>query len=322
MKWKKLGQVFDPTTWDDGIEREWMKTHSQCTHSLILENSIRIYFSCRPENDENGFAKSYTTFLELDKNNLTKIIKVSDKPVMSLGDLGTFDEFAIYPSCNVVDNDKVLLYYAGWTRCQSVPFNTSIGLAISNNGGETFERIGMGPILSAGINEPFVISGPKVRKFDKKWYMFYISGTKWVNDKGKSEIIYKIRLATSKDGINWDRHNKNIIEDVLGEEECQAGPDVFEYAGKYHMYFVYRESLNFRNSMGRGYKIGYATSTDLLNWVRKDDDSGISYSEYGWDSTMHHYPHIFKLNNDYYMTYNGNDFGKYGFGLAILESGV
>jgi len=319
MKWKKLGHIFDPTKWDDGIERHWMKTHSQCTHSLVLKNSVRIYFSCRPENDENGFAKSYTTFLDLDKNDLTKIIRVSDKPIIPLGELGTFDEFAVYPSSSIRHGGKILFYYAGWTRCQSVPFNTSIGLAISEDEGETFKRIGKGPILSADIEEPFVISGPKIRKFNDKWYMFYLSGRKWIDHKGKPEIIYKNRLATSYDGINWERYNKDIIPDILGENECQAGPDVFYKDGLYHMYFVYREGLDFRDSPGRGYKIGYATSKNLFDWERKDSESGIQYSNLGWDSTMHHYPHVFQLEGKYYMTYNGNDFGKYGFGIAILE---
>jgi predicted GH43/DUF377 family glycosyl hydrolase len=319
MKWKKLGQIFDPTKWDDGLERDWMKSHSQCTHSLIMEDRVRIYFSCRPENDENGFAKSYTTFLELDKKDLTKIIRVSDKPVMSLGDLGTFDEFAVYPSCNVNKDGSIFLYYAGWSRCNSVPFNTSIGLATSTDNGESFTRIGKGPILSASVEEPFVISGPKVRIFEGKWYMFYLAGCNWINHEGKPEVIYKNRLATSQDGINWERHKKNIIPDVLGENECQAGPDVFYKDNIYHMYFVYREGLDFRNSKGRGYRIGYATSKDLYEWERKDSESGIEYSDSGWDSTMHHYPHVFEVDGTYYMTYNGNDFGRYGFGLAILE---
>ncbi len=319
MKWKKIGQVFDPTIWEDGIDRPWMKTHSQCTHALVLSDVVRLYFSCRPENDKNGFAKSYTTFLDLDKKNLTNIIRVSDKPVMPLGELGTFDEFAVYPTCNVEHEGKILLYYAGWTRSQSVPFNTSIGLAVSEDNGETFNRIGPGPILSADLFEPFVLSGPKVRKFDNKWYMFYLAGTQWIAHNGKPEIIYKNRLATSTDGIHWKRHNQNIIPDVLGEYECQAGPDVFFKDGLYHMYFAYREGFNFRTEYGRGYKIGYATSEDLLTWDRKDEEAGIVYSDSGWDSTMHHYPHVFEVEGTYYMTYNGNDFGRYGFGLAVLQ---
>ena len=149
--------------------------------------------------------------------------------------------------------------------------------------------------------------------------MFYLAGTKWINPNGKPEIIYKNRMALSEDGIKWTRLNINIIPDVLDENECQAGPDVFYKDGIYHMYFAYREGLDFRNIPGRGYKIGYATSTNLIEWERKDEEAGITYSEIGWDSTMHHYPHVFELNEKHYMLYNGNDFGKYGFGLAVLE---
>lgn len=320
MNWKKLGHIFDPTKWDDGIDRPWMKTHSQCTHALILDSVVRVYFSCRPEKDSSGLAKSYTTFLDLDRNDLCKIISVSENPVMPLGELGTFDEFAVYPSCNIRHEDTILLYYAGWNRMKSVPFNTSIGLAVSKDEGRTFTRLGPGPILSADVYEPFVLSGPKVRKFNDTWFMFYLAGIKWIDDHGTPEIIYKNRMAVSSDGINWQRCNKNIIPDVLDENECQAGPDVFYMDGKYHMYFIYREGLNFRTTPGRGYKIGYAYSNDLFNWTRDDSKAGISYSEEGWDSTMHHYPHVFELDGNHYMLYNGNDFGKYGFGLAVLEN--
>ncbi len=46
------------------------------------------------------------------------------------------------------------------------------------------------------------------------------------------------------------------------------------------MYFVYREGLNFRTVKGRGYKIGYAYSNDLINWTRDDNMSGIDYQKW------------------------------------------
>lgn len=321
MKWKKIGQIFDPTKWDDGIERNWMKEFSQSTSTLIFDDFVRVYFSCRPHKDKNNQATSYTTFMDLDRNDLTKILRVHDKPILPLGELGSFDEFAIYPTSVIrKENNEVWLYYAGWNRMQSVPFNTSIGLAISKDEGVSFDRIGSGPILSHNLDEPFVISGPKIRKFNGVYYLFYLAGSKWIKENERSEIIYKNRMAKSTDGINWDRLGVNIVADKLNENECQAGPDVFHYKGKYHMYYVYRYGTSdHRDIPGRGYKIGYAHSNDLIDWVRDDDNAGITYSESGWDSTMHHYPHIFDMDGKHYMLYNGNEFGKYGFGLAVLE---
>jgi predicted GH43/DUF377 family glycosyl hydrolase len=317
MKWKKLGKLFDPTTVSD---REWMKAFAQCTSTLVLEDRVRIYFSCRPDKDEDGQAKSYTAFIEVDKNNLFNIINIAKEPVLPLGELGTFDEFAVYPTSVIKEGPEVRLYYAGWTRMKSVPFNTAIGVASSFDGVK-FNRLGPGPILSAGVNEPFVLSGPKVRKYNGVWYMFYLAGTKWIMNEGKPEIVYKIRMAMSGNGINWTRIDENIISDVLEENECQAGPDVFYKDDKYHMYFVYRYALDFRDNRDRGYRIGYAYSHNLIDWTRDDKNVGIHYSEPGeWDGDMHHYPHIFELEGKHYMLYNGNEFGKYGFGLAILEN--
>lgn len=319
MKWNKLGRIFDPTKVEN---RDWCKEFAQCTSTLIFDNFVRVYFSCRPKRDKDGNCVSYTAFVDLDRNNLFKIIRIADKPILELGDLGTFDEFGVYPTCVNKLADKIYLFYAGWTRCVSTFANVSIGVAISHDDGVTFKRLGKGPILTRSLYEPFVISGPKVRTFPKALglYMYYLAGEKWVMSNGRSEVIYKIRLASSNvgDGINWEKENVNIIPSILGEDECQAGPDVFFHNDRYHMYFSYRYGLDFRKN-NRGYRIGYAYSEDLLNWVRDDENVGIKLSDDGWDSQDMHYPHIFELNGEHYMLYNGNEFGKYGFGLAILE---
>ena len=316
LKWRKLGKIFDPT---EIKGRYWLNDFAQCTSALVCDDYVRVYFSCRPPIDSNGQFVSYTSYIDFDRNDLTKIIRVAENPILMLGDLGAFDEFGIYPSSILEHNNKVYFYYAGWTRLKSVFANVAIGLAISQDRGTTFKRIGKGPLLSRTVNEPFQVSGPKVRYYKNKFYMFYISGEKWLIDKGNSETIYKIKMATSEDGINWNRDGNAILNNILGDEECQAGPDVFYYSGKYHMYFSYRYGLDFRGN-NRGYRIGYAYSNDLVNWIRDDENTGIGLSNTGWDSTDMHYPHVFELDGDRYMLYNGNEFGKKGFGLAILDN--
>ena len=316
FKWKKLGQIFDPTKIKG---KSWMKEFAQCTSAVVLKNCVRVYFSCRPKRDENKQYVSYTSFLDLDKNNLKTIIRIADSPILDLGKLGTFDEFGIYPTCINFFNNKYYLYYAGWTRRVSTTHDVSIGLAMSNDG-KRFKRISDGPIITSSINDPYQVSGPKVRIYNDIFYMFYIAGEKWIKDRsGVAETIYKIKLAISKDGINWEKYSKQPIKSVLEEDECQAGPDVFYYRGLYHMYFSYRYGLDFRNNK-RGYRIGYAWSKNLIDWNRDDKKVGIYLSQSGWDSSDMHYPHIFKLNQRHYMLYNGNNFGRNGFGLAVLNN--
>jgi len=94
---------------------------------------------------------------------------------------------------------------------------------------------------------------------------------------------------------------------------------VFEKDDKYHMFFCYKEALDFRKNNERSYRIGYASSDDLENWDRNDSLCGIEVSKTGWDSGMLCYPHVFELDGKTYMLYCGNDFGREGFGLAVLE---
>ena len=316
FKWKKLGRVFNPQE----IENiPWLKEFAQAPSVIIYEKFIRVYFSCRPAPDSNGQYVSYSAFIDLNRENLFERVNIGKEPILKLGELGTFDEFGTYPSSVIRSGNDLFVYYGGWTRCESVPFNVAIGIAKSDDDGKTFNKLGPGPVLSYSVNEPFILSGPKIRRFNNKWYLWYIAGSKWILDNGKPEPVYKIRMATSEDGLNWTKLNKDLIESRIEENEAQASPDVFFYEGKYHMFFCYRYSSNYRGK-NNGYRIGYASSEDIFNWKREDSKAGIDISESGWDSEMISYPHVFELDKTIYMLYLGNQVGRYGFGLAKLEA--
>ncbi len=315
FKWRKLGKVFTP----QAIEgRDWLKEYAQAPATLLFDHFVRVYFSCRPPADENGQYVSYSAYVDLDRSDLFKVLRVSERPILELGGLGTFDEFGTYPVSVIRHDDDIRAYYAGWTRCESVPFNVAIGMATSQDRGTTFTKAGPGPILSYSVTEPFVLSGPKVRHYNGSWYLWYIAGRKWKVVEGRPEPVYKIRMAMSDDGLHWTKLGKDLIESRVEDDEAQASPDVFYAAGKYHMFFCYRYSEQYRGKSG-GYRIGYATSTDLMKWVRDDGKAGIDVSEAGWDSEMVSYPHVFEIDGRTCLFYLGNSVGKHGFGLAELE---
>lgn len=316
--WRKLGKVFTPQEFSG---RPWLKEFAQAPATLLLDDCLRVYFSCRPAADENGRYVSYSAWVDLDRTDLFKIRAVADQPILSLGGLGEFDEFGTYPVSVIREGEKVLAYYAGWTRCESVPFNVAIGAAVSRDGGKIFEKMGTGPILSYSLDEPFILSGPKVRRFLGRWQLFYIAGRNWKMVDGRAEPVYKIRLATSEDGIHWTKTNRDLIPSRIEEDEAQASPDVFFANGKFHMFFCYRYSSDFRSKQ-RGYRIGYASSIDLIDWKRDDSKAGIDVSEDGWDAQMVSYPHVFELDGKVYMAYLGDQVGRYGFGFAALEGSL
>jgi len=165
------------------------------------------------------------------------------------------------------------------------------------------------------------VADPFVKKINDLYHMWYIFGTEWkkYRDEEQPDRIYKIAHAVSNDGINWVRDGIPIIIDVL-EDESQALPTILINKDGYHMFFCFRESHDFRVNSENSYRMGYAFSKDGLTWTRNDEEGRIDPSEDDWDSEMICYPHIFEVDNKVYMLYNGNEFGKYGFGLAKLDN--
>ncbi len=318
FKWKKLGRVFDPATVEG---RPWLKEFAQAPATLVFDDFVRVYYSCRPPPDAKGMYSSYSAWVDLDRKDLFRILRVADQPILPLGASGTFDEFGTYPVSVIRHEGEVRAYYGGWTRCESVPFNVAIGYAVSRDEGRTFARAGAGPVLSFTENEPFVLSGPKIRGFGGRFQLFYIAGRKWIVADGRAEPVYKLRMATSGDGIHWNKLDRDLVESRVEPDEAQASPDVFHRNGRYHMFFCYRHSAGYRGKE-KGYRIGYAWSNDMENWMREDSKAGIDVSDEGWDSEMVSYPHVFELDGETYMLYLGNQVGRHGFGLAILEGAL
>ena len=318
MKWTKLGKIFDPT--QHMLPNDCVQ-FAQAPQALVFDDFVRIYFSTRAVDKSNGKYLSHVAFVDM-RENLRDIIRVSDKTVIPLGELGCFDEHGIFPMSVVRYGDAVYGYTCGWTRRVSVSVDTAIGLAISRDEGLSFQRIGDGPVLAASLREPCLVGDGCVKVVGGVFHMWHIFGTGWkrFSVDAAPDRTYKIGHAVSADGVNWVREEgRQIISDCLGADESQALPTVIEFDGRYHMFFCYRQSFDFRKNKARGYRIGHAYSEDLANWTRDDDDPRLDVTPGAWDSDMLCYPQVFGWDSKVYLLYNGNEFGRYGFGLAVLQ---
>lgn len=316
MKWKKLGKIFDPTQYELVNN---CKEFAQSPQALVFDDFIRIYFSTRQKDATTGKYLSHIAYVDMNKD-FKKVIKVSSNTVIELGELGAFDEHGIFPINIVEDDGKIIAYTCGWSRRVSVSVETSVGMAYSEDGGITFKKNGDGPVLSSSLHEPFLVGDAFVRWHENNWHMWYIYGTRWIdNPEEEAARVYKIGHAVSEDSISWTREGRQIIPDKLNAEECQALPTVIRYKDQYHMFFCYRQATGFRKNKDRSYRIGYAVSGNLVDWRRDDENAGIEVSATGWDSEMLCYPHVFECDGKIYLLYNGNEFGRFGFGLAVWE---
>lgn len=298
MKWVKKGLIFKP----EG-QFDWVNTHAMVPIADRIEGDLyRIYFCGR-----DRLNRSLVGYVEVDINEPQNILYISEKPVLGLGALGTFDDNGVTPSWVVNHKGVKYLYYIGWNKGSTVRMSEVAGLAISKDGGKTFERFSKAPILERTDIEPYLIlAAPCVLIENEIWRMWYVSGVGWVH---KDLPRYNIKYAESRDGINWDRRGVVCIDFKSKDENALGRPCVVKENDTYKMWYSYR---------GESYRIGYAESKDGIVWERKDDEAGIDVSESGWDSEMIEYAFVFEHKGRKYMLYNGNQYGKTGFGYAIM----
>lgn len=308
MKWIKKGLIYSVEEGQEG----WKKSHAQCPTALVMSDKIRIFFSVR-----DYLGESLPTYIDVDKSDPSKILYEHTEPILSKGRKGTFDENGIIPSYIVIIKDTILLYYAGWSRCSNVPYKNFTGVALSVDGGNTFQKHSEGPVLGMDINNPLSATGPCIVNRSGKYFCIYSTGIDWIEVDGKLEHTYLLTSATSSDGFYWDCNDDLLIKPE-NEFMAHCKPAVFFSNGVYHMWFSKRGSHNFRTPGVTAYRLGYAFSYDYCKWQRSDSECGIDVSNEGWDSEMICYPHIIECEGKVIMFYNGNGFGKSGFGYAEL----
>lgn len=305
--WEKKGLIYVP----DG--KGFLKTH--VTRSIprkINQKVLRIYFSSREVDD-----RPLPTYIDVDINNPKKILHVNKKPLLNFGKPGTFDDSGITLTCILSHNEEILAYYAGWKRRRvNVTIEASIGLCRFNHSGKVLYRVFEGPILAQDKNHPLFVGSPFVLYDDKKFKMWYNSGTDWRIRAGNPEMLYRVYYAESKNGIDWVPRAKPVI-DYKYDGEVISTPWVIKHDSKYYMWYSTRGS---RNKIAKRYVIGYAESSNGIDWVRKDRLVGISKSRSGWDSEMVCYPSFFPYKNKIYMFYSGNNVGKGGLGYAVMDN--
>jgi hypothetical protein len=300
LKWNKKGLIFTPPG-----GAPFVTSHAALPVVDRHEGHDRVYWSGR---DKEGRAR--IAFFDVDLLRPTEGLRVGPRPVLDVGPLGTFDDSGVTSSCLVTHGNLKYLYYTGWSLGVTVPFYLFIGLAISEDGGETFRRVSPAPILPRSAADPYLTASPWVLVEEGRWRMWYVSGTGWKPGAQKAQHCYHIQYAESEDGVRWRSEGRVSITYAAPGEHSFARPCVVRRGGGYRMWYSVR---------GDRYRIGYAESADGLTWERRDHEAGIEAAPSGWDSGMICYPCVFARSGQELMLYNGNDYGRTGIGLAVAD---
>jgi hypothetical protein len=312
MPWKRGGLIYSPNSQP---KRDWAVSHAQCpTPAQISNGALRIYFGTR-----DAANRTRPTFIDVDPDTPERLESVHDRPVLDLGELGCFDDAGVMPSCVVDADGAKFMYYAGWNTSTTVPYRISIGLAVSEDDGRSFRRVRKGPILDRTLDEPHFCSTPFVIRSRREWRMWYLSCIGWRLIAGRPEPQYHVKVARSDDGLHWHRDGSVAIE-INHPEEAIARPWIHPAANRWQMWYCHRSLDGYRTDKKSSYRIGYAESADAgATWARQDQLGGLGPATEGWDSEMAAYPAAYERGDRLYLLYNGDGFGRSGFGYAVCE---
>ncbi len=280
-----------------------MRTHAANPVAEPLGGDLfRIYFSTRDARNRSSIG-----FIEISIRQPQKILRISKKAVLGPGSPGTFDDSGVSLSCILNVGTKKYLFYVGWNLGVTVPFRNSIGLAVAETPGGPFRKYSPAPILDRAAVDPFSLSYPFVLRENGVYRMWYGSNLSW--GAKISDMYHVIKYAESKEGIFFKREGRVAIRLQKPRECAIARPWVLKEKDLYRMWYSVR---------GMSYRIGYAQSHDGIHWKRMDWKAGLTVSGSGWDSESVCYASLFHHEGKFYMLYNGNGYGRTGFGLAVL----
>lgn len=239
-----------------------------------------------------------------------KLVGDVAEPLLELGAPGTFDDSGVMPTWVVSSLEGFLVYYVGWNRAVTVPFQNAIGAAWADLEGRKWSRVSEGPLVTRSRRDPYFVASCAVVEDGARWRMWYLSCQGWVERAGVMTHRYHIRQMMSDHPLDWPNASTPAIDFASPDEYAISRPSVLRHDGRWHMWYSTR---------GHAYRIGYAVSDNGETWRRQDDIVGIGRSPSGWDSEMICYPHVFTMNGTTYMAYNGNGYGASGIGLAVIS---
>jgi hypothetical protein len=302
MKWIKKGIVFSNTG-----QLPWSTDSALTPAPVLLGDKIRVYAGFR---DKEGISR--IGYVDVNPENPCEIISVSQKPVLDIGEPGTFDDNGVILGDVVKESERLRMYYVGFQLVKRAKFLAFTGVATSTDGGETFTRLSSAPVMDRANNEHFIRAIHTALYDEGKWKAWYASGNRWQMINNKPFPFYNIYYTESPDGIHF--HNPSTLcVDVQWPEYRIGRPRVYKVQEqRYLMFFT-------KGTVHGDYVPGIAVSEDGVNWQRRDGEIGISLSATGWDSQTLCYPSLVWYKEKVYMFYNGNNMGADGFGYAELE---
>ncbi|MCA6364577.1 MAG: T9SS type A sorting domain-containing protein [Bacteroidetes bacterium] len=248
-----------------------------------------------------------------------------------------WDGVATADACALLVNDTFKLWYsgAGWLSPGDTVVHVRIGYAWSLDG-ISWNEFAANPVLdrsSSNVNAPdhwgvetanviYDTAAPPAERY-RMWY----AGKQ--NDTSLSAGNYKICYATSPNGINWTKYAGNPVLTAGTASDWNnlliSNVSVLRDGDTLKLWFASPDGYpNNQPTDGKG-NIGYATSTDGINWTKYPNPVLVAGAGYSPDSAAVAEPSVLKIGNQYYMWYsmiNSWTIENFTTGLAHSTDGI
>jgi hypothetical protein len=171
----------------------------------------------------------------------------------------------------------------------------------------------MSPVLPPTAREPLFRAIHSILPADGGgWTVWYGAGSSFRQGVAKTLPVYDIRQMRTPDGETFPDHGPVVVP-LRGEEHRVGRPCVIRWHEGYLMFYGY-------GTEAEPYRLGLARSPDGVTWVRRDDAMNIEGPRECWDSEMQAYPAVLQTGRDMLLFYNGNAYGRDGFGVCRLKT--
>ena len=205
-------------------------------------------------------------------------------PILAPGSTGSWDSYLIGPGPVFKVGGTYRMFYTGST----VALDYKIGLAISSNGEQWTKQ--EGPVFTSTGSWDYLMGVGDVINVNGKYYFFF-------NCTGNG--ITSIALATSFDGVNWERYGYGPVLSTSDEWEG-AGinmPSVIYENGQFMMMYQSQAGQSF----------GIAVSHNGVNWIKYSNNPVIvkNNSHNSWAPDQIAYPSLKKFKGKYIVYYTG-----------------
>lgn len=307
MSWSDHGLIFKV----DNLE-PWARSHCYVPTAIELKDRIRVFAAFW---DDTKYGR--LGYVDVDKDNPTKILGHAKHPVLEDSKKGMFDCDGVTPLSVMQINDEIRLYYAGWQKFDLADKRYTIftGLCISNDQGKTFTRYSKSPIIGSRSETETVRTGGFTTQINGKWRTWIATHEKDAMIDNKITPAYNLETMMSEDGLNWPNRQTQVFP-VKEGKILGYGRSAVCYEDN-----IFKGLFSVRSWDARYYTMQYAQSPDGIKWSPLSATHTMAFPASATCDAQAEvcFPSLIHQKDQILMFYNGNNFGEDGLRLAIFH---